>query len=156
MSYTGITGVYSFFTGEANLNVAYPDYSNVFTAAHEMAHARGIAREDEANFVASLACISSDDTYIRYCGYVNLLQYVMNALARADRTLWKEVYADLCATTVSEFLAYNAHIDAHDNTFVRDTAEKINNTYLESMGTQGTVSYGLVVDLAVAYHQKYV
>ncbi len=44
MAYTGITGVYSFFTGEANLNVSYPDYANAFTAAHEMAHARGIAQ----------------------------------------------------------------------------------------------------------------
>ena len=57
MSYTHITGVYSFFTGEANINVAFPDYTIPYTAAHELAHQRGIAREDEANFVAFLVCM---------------------------------------------------------------------------------------------------
>ncbi|MBQ6893273.1 MAG: DUF3810 family protein, partial [Clostridia bacterium] len=38
MTYTGIMGVYTFFTGEANVNTNAPDYSVTFTAAHEMAH----------------------------------------------------------------------------------------------------------------------
>lgn len=67
-SYTHITGVYTYFTGEANINVNFPDYTIPFTAAHELAHQRGIAREDEANFVAFLVCINSDDPYIRYSG----------------------------------------------------------------------------------------
>ena len=56
MTYTHITGVYTFFTGEANINVHFPDYTIPYTAAHELAHQRGIAREDEANFVAYLVC----------------------------------------------------------------------------------------------------
>ena len=52
MTYTHISGMYTFFTGEANLNTNYPYYVNVFTTAHEMAHQRGIARENEANFMA--------------------------------------------------------------------------------------------------------
>jgi hypothetical protein len=66
MTYTHISGVYTFFTGEANINVNFPDYTIPFTAAHELAHQRGIAREDEANFVAFLVCIESEDAYIRY------------------------------------------------------------------------------------------
>ena len=64
MSYTHITGVYTYFTGEANINCVFPDYTIPFTMAHEMAHQRGIAREDEANFVAFLVCLESDDPYI--------------------------------------------------------------------------------------------
>ena len=33
MSYTHITGVYTYFTGEANLNVAFPDYTLPFTTS---------------------------------------------------------------------------------------------------------------------------
>ncbi len=73
LSYMHITGVYSFFTGEANINVNFPDYTTPYTAAHEMAHQRGIAREDEANMVAFLVCIGSNDSYIRYSAY---LEYV--------------------------------------------------------------------------------
>lgn len=61
MSYTHMTGVYSFFTGEANFNTDFPDYTTPFTAAHELAHQRGVAREDEASFVAYLVCMASDD-----------------------------------------------------------------------------------------------
>lgn len=43
MTYTHISGVYSFYTGEANLNTNYPDYVCVYSAAHELAHQRGIA-----------------------------------------------------------------------------------------------------------------
>ena len=56
MSYTHVTGIYSYFTGETNINTDFPDYTIPFTAAHEMAHQRGIAREDEANFIAFLVC----------------------------------------------------------------------------------------------------
>ncbi len=53
-TYTHISGVYTFFTGESNININFPEYTIPYTTAHEMAHQRGIAREDEANFVAFL------------------------------------------------------------------------------------------------------
>ncbi len=153
MAFTGITGVYSFFTGEANLNTAYPDYSNVYTAAHEMAHARGVAREDEANFVAFLALEASVDPYLRYAGYVNLLQYVLNDLAKTDRDMYREIYFSLSDVIKHEYKAYNAFLDTVDGSVARDVAEKVNNSYLQSVGTEGTVSYDLVVNLAVAYYK---
>ena len=45
MTYTHISGVYTYYTGESNLNTNFPDYTIPFTAAHEMAHQRGFARE---------------------------------------------------------------------------------------------------------------
>ena len=36
------------------MNVDYNDYNLVFTCAHEMAHQRGLSKEDEANFIAFL------------------------------------------------------------------------------------------------------
>ncbi len=153
MAYTGITGVYSFFTGEANMNTAYPDFSNVYTAAHEMAHARGIARENEANFVAFLALEASDDPYLRYAAYANLLQYVINALARTDRDRLILLYENISDTVKNEYKAYNAFVDSVDDSFVRDVAEGVNNAYLQGVGTEGTVSYSLVVNLAVAYRK---
>lgn len=152
MAYTGITGVYSFFTGEANICTAYPDYSVLYTAAHEMAHARGAAREDEANFVAFLALKNSDEPYLRYAAYTNLLQYVLGALYAADRGMHKEVYLLLPDAIRQEYLAYNAFLDEVGDHPVRDVAEGINNAYLEGMGTEGTLSYSLVTRLAVAYY----
>jgi hypothetical protein len=56
LSWLGITGIYSPFTAEPNVNMNVPDPDLPFTASHELAHARGFAREDEANYLGSLAC----------------------------------------------------------------------------------------------------
>ncbi len=154
MSYTHITGVYTFFTGEANLNVAFPDYTLPFTAAHELAHQRGIAREDEANFVAYLVCIESSDAYIRYSGYLNLFEYVANALYRADSTLYREVLGELSLTARYEMSAYSDFFDKYRDSVASEISGVVNDTYLTIQGTPGTASYGMVVDLAVAYYGR--
>ena len=154
MSYMHITGVYSFFTGEANINVNFPDYTIPYTAAHELAHQRGIAREDEANFVAFLVCIGSDDPYIRYSGYLNVYEYVANALWRADKDLYYKATAHLNVEVKHEMTAYNRFYDKYRESTVSQVSNTVNNSYLQSQGTPGTRSYGMVVDLAVAYYRE--
>ena len=154
MSYTHITGVYSFFTGEANVNVNFPDYTLPFTAAHELAHQRGIAREDEANFIAYLVCLSSDDAYIRYSGYLNMFEYVSSALYSADKELYYEVRSALPAEVRYELRAYSDFFDRYRDSAAGEITGNVNDTYLKLQGTEGTRSYGLVVDLAVAYDKK--
>ena len=154
MSYTHITGVYSYFTGEANLNIVFPDYSLPYTAAHELAHQRGIARENEANFIAFLVCIRSDDPYLRYSGYVNLYEYVASALYSANPTLYNDARSRLCTPVRQELIAYSAFFDKYRDSKVSEVSGAINNSYLQLQGTEGTRSYGLVVDLAVAYYES--
>ena len=150
-SYTNITGVYSFFTGEANINVNYPDYTVPFTVAHEMAHQRGISREDEANFVAFLVCAASEEAYIRYSGYLNLLEYVNNALARSDGEVFAEAWGMLSPRVQEEIRAFNVFYQRYQNTVVKDVFEAVNDAYLKGNGTQGTVSYSMVARLACLY-----
>ncbi len=150
-TYTHISGVYTYFTGEANINVNFPDYTLPYTAAHEMAHQRGIAREDEANFVAFLVCAASDDEYIRYSGYINLYEYVANALYSADKEAYSEVRAMLEPAARKEMSAYSAFFDKYRENVAANVTGAVNNAYLTIQGTPGTKSYGMVVDLAVAY-----
>ena len=153
-SYTHITGVYTYFTGEANLNVNFPDYTLPFTAAHELAHQRGIAREDEANFMAFLVCINSDDPYIRYSGYLNMYEYVASSLYSANSDMYFEVRSKLNESVRYEMSAYSAFFDKYRENVVADVSETVNDTYLKVQGTEGTRSYGMVTDLAVAYYKK--
>ena len=154
MSYTHITGVYTFFTGEANLNVAFPDHTLPYTAAHELSHQRGIAREDEANFMAFIVCTASDDAYIRYCGYVNLYDYVASALYSASPELYAKVRDTLPSEIKAEQRAYSEFFDKYRDSVASDVSETVNNAYLTLHGTEGTKSYGMVVDLAVAYYRS--
>ena len=153
MSYTHITGVYTFFTGEANINVAFPDYTLPYTAAHELSHQRGIAREDEANFMAFLVCIRSDDAYIRYSAYLNLYEYVAGQLAGVDVNRYTATYLLLPMDVRSEMSAYAKFYEKYRDSAASDVSETVNDTFLKLHGTEGTRSYGMVVDLAVAYYR---
>ena len=153
-TYTHISGIYTFMTGEVNINTNYPDFIRPFTIAHEFSHQRGIAREDEANFMAYLVCIRSDDAFVRYSGYANLLQYVTDALWSADKDLYRKYARTYMPTEVSkEFAAYSAFFDKYRESTASQVTGAVNNTFLGSQGqSAGTKSYGLVVDLAVAYY----
>ncbi|MCL1793245.1 MAG: DUF3810 domain-containing protein [Oscillospiraceae bacterium] len=152
MSKMHITGVYAFFTGEANINIDFPDYCLPFTAAHEMAHLMGIAREDEANFVAFLVCLYSDDEYIKYSGCANMLEYIGNALYRADKDRYYESMSDIPGILKNEMAAYSIFFEKYRNTRISKIAGAVNDTYLKTQGQeQGEKSYGLVVDLATVY-----
>ena len=153
MSYTHITGVYSFYTGEANLNTYFPDYTLPFTASHELAHQRGIARENEANFIAFLVTESSDDTYIRYSAYLNLLEYVASALYATDVDMYREAMGDLCEDVKNELRAYSDFFDQFRDSAIANVSDAVNDTYLKINGNKaGSQSYSLVVELAVAYY----
>ena len=154
MTYTHISGVYTFFTGEANLNVNFPDYVLPYTAAHEFAHQRGIAREDEANFVAFLVCMESDDHYIRYSAYLNVYEYVANALYSADKNSYSYVYQTLPYGVKTDMAAYSKFFKKYQQTVVSEVSGAVNDTFLNINGVEeGSKSYGMVVDLAVAYYK---
>lgn len=151
-TYTHTSGVYCFFTGEANVNVNYPDYIVVSSAAHEMAHQRGITREDEANFVAFLVCTMSDDAYVRYCGYTDVLNEVMNKLYSANYDLWVQARSRMPEEIKREYTSYSQFFDKYRENKVADVSTSINNAYISSHGQPaGIRSYGLVVDLVVSY-----
>ncbi len=154
MTYTHISGVYSYYTGEANLNINFPDYTLPFTAAHEFAHQRGIAPENEANFVAFLICSESDDPYIRYSGYLNMFEYVTNALYMANSDMYYEVISKTDSRARYEMIAYSEFFEKYRESVASEVSDVVNDTYLKTQGqSSGSASYGLVVDLAVAYYK---
>ena len=61
MSALDFTGFYSSFTGESNVNVDSPACMLPSTSAHELAHQRGFASEQECNFLSVLASTTCSD-----------------------------------------------------------------------------------------------
>ena len=154
MTYTHLSGMYTYYTGEANLNINFPDYNLPFTAAHELAHQRGILPENEANFVAFLVCAQSEDPYIRYSGYLNMYEYLNSALYSASYDTFAEVYSSLDARVRYEMISYNEFFDKYRENVAADVSSALNDNYLKAQGQEaGEKSYGMVVDLAVAYVQ---
>jgi len=151
MSMANITGVYSPFTAEANVNTEIPGYTIPFTAAHELAHLQGYMREEEANYLAFLACSCSENTDLLYSAYFNAYIYTSNALYSVDRDAYLRVRKKLSEDVASDLKANNEYWHGYDS-FVADISDTVNDTYLKVNGqTEGTDSYGNVAEL-LAFH----
>ncbi len=151
MSYLGIGGIYTYVTGEANINTNYPDYVTTFTTAHEMSHQRGFMRENEANFMAYILTSMSDDIGIRYSGALNMYSYFASALYSTDKEAYREIVSGLSELAKTDIRAANAVSEKYGDTIFEEISDFINDFYLTSSGSGGIVSYSRVVHLVLAY-----
>lgn len=153
MSYAGIAGVYIPFTGEANVNTMVPHAMLPNTTTHEMAHQRGFAREDEANYIAYLACTSHPDKDFQYSGVLLALIHSMNALNKYDIESYHQLTKAYSDGVKRDLASINRFWDSYEGT-IEKTSRKINNTYLKSnLQEDGIKSYGRMVDLLIAEYK---
>ena len=151
-SYTGITGMYFPFFAECNVNIEQPDYAIPFTAAHESAHSRGIAFEDECNFLAFLSCINSEYPEFRYSGYMQAYTYCSNALFAYDIDMWSVVQGAVSEGMYADLRSMNEYIRRFEGT-VRQTSSEVNDSFIKVQGVaDGELSYNRVTELILAYY----
>lgn len=153
LSALGITGIYSPFTMEANYNKDVAPYLVPYTMAHELAHLKGFMREEEAGFIAFLACSNSDSKALNYSGALNGLQYVMKALKKEISPIdYEKIYAKIPQEARKELEKSMLYWKEHTST-VTDIARKANDRYLlVNAQADGTGSYGKMVDYMLAYY----
>lgn len=147
------TGFFFPFTAEANINIASPACLIPSTIAHEIAHQRGVAQEDEANFVAVLACLEDGDPV--YCYSACLMAYIhlSNALYKADYDAWLANYETLEPDVVADLRDNNAYWDKYQDSVVDKASDAVYTGLLYSYGQeQGLQTYGACIDLLVAYY----
>ena len=155
MSRMGFTGIYFPFLAESNLNVDAPAAFLPATIAHELAHQRSVASEQECNFAGIMASIKSDDAAYRYSGYLLGYIHLSNALYRADREAWGEVRAQLPEGALADIRYNNAYWQQFDGSAVDKVSNTVYDNMLKSYGQKdGMKSYGTVVDLLAAYYLK--
>jgi len=160
MSWTEITGVFTPWTMEANVNIDISPYSIGSTMCHELAHLRGFMREDEANYISYRVCMASSSPDLQYSGTMLALIHTGNALYGQNAERYFELYQTYMSPAVSlDLVANNEYWDQFEEPVVGDTtvgeiADKVNDAYLKANDqTDGTKSYGLVVDLLMAEYK---
>jgi hypothetical protein len=97
-----IAGLYAPWTGEAIVSPNEPDFTLPFLSAHELAHAAGVAREDEANYAAFKACMAGDARF-QYAASIYALRYSMDALRGIDLDEWFEIRSELSEGVRGDF-----------------------------------------------------
>ena len=147
----GFTGIYFPFTGEANVNIDAPRCLLPATVAHEMAHQRMVAAEEEANFVGIAACVTGDDAVYAYSGYLMGLIHLSNALYGADPEGWVALRSEFSPLLVRDWQENNAYWAARQSA-VEDAAEQAYDAFLKGNDQNlGVRSYGACVDLLVTW-----
>ena len=153
LSRLNFTGFYFPFTGEANVNIDSPAAFLPATVCHEMAHQRGIASEQECNFLGILAAIRSENAAYRYSGYLEGYLYLANALYRTDEDAWRQIRGSLPESVVCDLQANNRYWAQFEGA-VKQTAQTVYDSFLKANGDEnGVRSYGMVVDLLLAYYR---
>lgn len=152
MSCADFTGFFFPFTGEANVNTDFPPSGFAATVAHELAHQRGVAKEQEANFVAVLACLESGDPDSVYSAALLAYTHLSNALYSADRSAWERVSGGLSEAVLRDFAANRAYW-AQFETPVQAISNTVYEGFLHSYDqVLGLRSYGACVDLLVNFY----
>ncbi len=168
MSQQYLMGIYFPFTLEANYNKLMYDSNKPETVVHELAHTQGIILEDEANFVAFLACSMSDNADYRYCGYLSALKYVRSKAF--DAVADKEEHLRERLDMLEERIDYGIWVDMYENqeywrsvqeekktiipaSTVNEVSDAAMNASLKFNGVaDGKDSYGRMVDLVLNYY----
>jgi len=138
LSHMLISGVYGPWTGEANYNRLVPGATLPLTLAHEKAHQRGIASEDEANFFGYLACACSDDPYVQYSGYLFAQQQLLGELARVDRDRAAAIAAQRYAGVQRDVKAERAFWAKYRGR-VSQVSHAVNDAYLKAHRVKGGI-----------------
>jgi hypothetical protein len=150
ISYLGFAGVYCPFTGEANVNMAVPDALLPSTLAHEMAHQRGFAREDEANYIAYLTCLLNPDPDFQYSGNLLAVIHAMNMLKRYDIERYNHLQKNYSNGVRQDLIYYSDYVKKHV-TILGKISNDVNDLYLKSnRQVDGVYSYNRMVDLLIA------
>ena len=158
-----IKGYYFPFTLEANYNDLMYIANLPDTMCHELCHLKGFIFEDEASFIAYLACINSQDEFFEYSGILNALSYVDSEI---DKEASKDESLVGLLTTENDYVRF-------DKTFLTSEAwakvesdalidtkkvSKASDTFLDTNLTlngvsDGIVSYSRMVKLLLKYYR---
>ena len=156
MSRVNISGIYIPFTMEANVNVDICDYAIPSIMAHELAHFKGYMREDEANFIAYLACIASGSPDFIYSGEMLAFAHAANQLRTVSVPDYQRIMDGLADGVILDMRANSAYWKQFEGP-VADFSRSVNDSYLKSnRQVDGVKSYGRMVDLLLAdYHKRH-
>ena len=147
----GKTGVTVPLTGEAAVNPNIPDQGLPFAMAHEMAHRLCVARDDEANFSAFLACSVSDSIEYQYSGYFMAYRFCISALESVDAAAAERIAGDCSQLLLDDLERYDRYFDENRDDQATRLVSTVTDTYAEATADE-EVRYSSVCDYLVNWH----
>lgn len=151
----GFTGYYNPFSGEAQMKTTVPFFLKPFVLTHEIGHQLGYAKENEANFVAYLACRNSRNMEFRYSGYYDLYKYAIGELKRKDSSRAKAYMEKLHPQVKKDDAELRAYLLKSAN-ILEPVIASFYDEYLKMNNQpEGKMTYNQVIAWLIAYQKKY-
>lgn len=148
-------GVYIPFAIEGHIDPGLHPLTWPATMAHEMAHGYGFTDEGTCNFIGYLVCINSDDTYMKYSGWLMYFRYLYSNARRADRDKFKLFMSGISDEVYNDLLEIDKYANRYPDIMpkVRDA---VYDSYLKTHGVkEGLMSYSRMILLVNAWNQKH-
>lgn len=154
-SINNISGSYSPFLFESNVNTSVPLNLLPFISCHEKAHQYGYAGEDEASLIAYISCKSHTDIDFNYSGKLFALHESLSILRNSSKNEYTQIIKK-CNTKITNNLL---EIDNFENNQQKGVVSyfnsKIYDLYLKTnMQEEGMQSYSGVVKLLLSLYES--
>jgi hypothetical protein len=159
-NYTGFTGYYNPFTGEAQVNTTVPEFLQPFVACHEVGHQLGYAKENEANSVGFMAALQSRDSLLLYSTYFDMYNYAkgemfIQAFIHKDTMVIHDFRQRLLPEVKADFKEMNEFNRRHSSA-LEPVIRSGYSLYLKNNNQPlGIRSYDAVTAFVVAYYKKF-
>ena len=119
--------------------------------AHEMAHRLCIARDDETNFSAFLACAENESVEYQYSGYFMAYRFCIAALRSVDAGAAEKIAAGCSAELAADIEGYDRYFDENRDEQMTMLVTEVTDTYTEATA-DAEVRYSSVCDYLVNWH----
>jgi len=155
-NYLGFQGYYNPFSGEAQVNTTIPRFLEPFVTSHEIAHQLGYAKENEANFVAFLACRDyTSSPVFRYSLYFDMYNYAANELYKRDSAYAVAVQKKLHPQVVKDLKELRSFYKKYKNPVEPIITWSYGHFLKANNLPAGKQTYNEVVAWLIAYYKKF-
>ena len=147
----GLSGYFGPFFNEIHVNHYVLPIDYPFLLAHEKAHQFGITSEAEANLVAFVVCVRSDDQCLRYSGYQSLLLYFLRDASHLKE--YKEYLNKIDQRVLQDFRSRQKYYAGLENITLSKMQTAVDNSYLKANNIEkGVKNYNQVVSLVIDWY----
>ena len=147
----GVSGYFGPFFNEIHLNSFNFPMDYPFVLAHEKAHQFGFTSESEANFVAFVICIKSEDQQVRYSGFQSLLLYFLRDASHMKD--YRSFTSRIDSVVIKDFHMRQNYYEGLENRKLSKVQTKANDIYLKANKVEkGVRNYNQVVSLVTDWY----
>jgi Protein of unknown function (DUF3810) len=154
-NYLGFQGYYNPFSGEAQVNTTIPRFLEPFVTSHEIAHQLGYAKENEANFVAFIACRDYPSPVFQYSLYFDMYNYSIGEVYRRDTALASAFSKKLHPQVVKDIKELRRFYKNYKNPIEPIITWSYGHFLKANNQPGGKQTYNEVVAWLIAYYKKF-